>query len=130
MRVERELMRGAGPVAVLKLLEGEPKYGYELVEALARGSDGVLDMGQSTLYPLLYNLEARGLVRREPDPSDGRFTNAILTDEGFRTLADAAPGHVAHVRSLVIDVLSPEQLRRLGLVADRIMSRIDTSGIN
>jgi hypothetical protein len=61
---------------------------------------------------------------------DGRFTNAILTDEGFRTLADAAPGHVAHVRSLVIDVLSPEQLRRLGLVADRIMSRIDTSRIS
>jgi len=27
-------------------------------------------------------------------------------------------------------VLSPEQLRRLGLVADRIVSRIDTSEIN
>jgi hypothetical protein len=29
-----------------------------------------------------------------------------------------------------LGVLSPEQLRRLGLTADRIMSRIDTSGIN
>ena len=65
MRVERELMRGAGPVAVLKLLEGGAKYGYELVETLAKSSDGVLDMGQSTLYPLLYNLEARALVRAE-----------------------------------------------------------------
>jgi hypothetical protein len=37
---------------------------------------------------------------------------------------------VAHVRSLVIDVISPEQLRRLGLVADRITSRIDISQIN
>jgi hypothetical protein len=37
---------------------------------------------------------------------------------------------VAHVRSLVIDVLSPEQLRRMGLAADRITSRIDISGIN
>ena len=44
-------------------------------------------------------------MRREPDPADGRFTNAILTDQGFQTLAEAAPGHVAHVRSLVIDVL-------------------------
>jgi hypothetical protein len=34
------------------------------------------------------------------------------------------------VRSLVIDVLSPEQLRRLGLAADRITARIDTSAIN
>jgi len=84
----------------------------------------------SRLSHLVKRLEERGLVRREPDPTDGRFTNAILTDEGFRTLAEAAPGHVAHVRSLVVDVLSPEQLRRLGLTADRIMSRIDTSEIN
>ena len=41
----------------------------------------------------------------------------------------AAPGHVAHVRPLVIDVLSAEQLRRFGLAADRITSRIDTSAI-
>ena len=62
MRIERELMRGAGPVAVLKLLDSGEKYGYELVESLARQSRGVLDMGQSTLYPLLYNLEAKGLI--------------------------------------------------------------------
>lgn len=84
----------------------------------------------SRLSHLVKRLEGRGLVRREPDPADGRFTNCILTDEGFQRLADAAPGHVAHVRSLVIDVLSPEQLRRLGLSADRIMSHIDTSEIN
>ena len=69
-------------------------------------------------------------MRREPDPADGRFANAILTEKGFQTLAEAAPGHVAHVRSLVIDVMSSEQLRRLGIAADRIMSRIDTSGVN
>ncbi|MBL9001246.1 MAG: PadR family transcriptional regulator [Phycisphaerae bacterium] len=63
MRVERELMRGAGPVAVLKLLERGEMYGYELVTALAEKTSGVLDMGQSTLYPMLYNLEAQGLVR-------------------------------------------------------------------
>ena len=84
----------------------------------------------SRLSHLVTRLEARGLVRREADPADGRFTNAILTDKGLQTLAEAAPGHVAHVRSLVIDVLSPEQLRRLGQAADRIMSRIDTSEIN
>ena len=81
----------------------------------------------SRLSHLIKRLEERGLVRREPDPADGRFTNAILTEKGFRTLAEAAPGHVAHVRSLVIDVLSPEQLRRLGRDANRITSRIDTS---
>ena len=65
MRIESELMRGAGPVAVLQLLESRPMYGYELVEALAQRTDGVLAMGQSTLYPLLYNLEAKRLIRGE-----------------------------------------------------------------
>ena len=62
MRVERELMRGAGPFAVMKLLRRREMYGYELVEALSVQVDGVLGMGQSTLYPMLYNLQAKGYV--------------------------------------------------------------------
>ena len=37
-------------------------YGYELVEALERDSDGLLALGQSTVYPLLYNLESKGHI--------------------------------------------------------------------
>jgi len=91
---------------------------------------GVTNASLSRLSHLFKRLEARGLVRREPDPADGRFTCGILTEKGFEALAKAAPGHVAHVRSLVVDALSPEQLRRLGQAADRIVSRIDTSAIN
>ena len=90
----------------------------------------VTNASLSRLSHLFKRLERRGLARREPDPADGRFTNAILTENGFQALAEAAPGHVAHVRSLVIDVLSAEQLRRLGRDADRIMSRIDAAGIS
>ena len=90
----------------------------------------VTNASLSRLSHLVERLEKRGFVRREPDRTDGRFTNAILTEKGFRALDEAAPGHLAHVRSLVIDVLSPEQLRRLGRDAARIMSHIDTSGIN
>jgi DNA-binding MarR family transcriptional regulator len=90
----------------------------------------VTNASLSRLSRVVTRLEKRGLVRREIDATDGRFTKAILTEEGLRTLAEAAPAHVAHVRSLVIDVLSPEQLRRLGRDADRIMARIDTSRIN
>jgi DNA-binding MarR family transcriptional regulator len=90
----------------------------------------VTNASLSRLSHLFKRLEQRGLAHREPDPMDGRFTNAILTEQGLEALAEAAPAHVALVRSLVIDVLSPEQLRRLGRDADRIVSRIDTSGIH
>ncbi len=89
MRIERELMRGAGPAAVLKLLETGAKYGYELVEALEQRSSGVLAMGQSTLYPLLYNLESQGLVRSEwQDAASGRQRRYYsLTAKGKKRLA-------------------------------------------
>lgn len=88
MKLERELMRGAGPTAVLKLLSGGEKYGYELVEALAEKSGGVLGMGQSTLYPMLYNLEAKGLVKSRVDDSGPRPRRYYrLTKKGERKLA-------------------------------------------
>lgn len=90
MRVERELMRGAGPVAVLKLLERREMYGYELVDALSRKSDGVLAMGQSTLYPLLYNLEAKGLIEsfEKPSPEGRERRYYRLTGRGRTRLAE------------------------------------------
>ena len=89
MRIERELMRGAGPVAVLKLLERGEMYGYQLVEALSRRSNGVLSMGQSTLYPMLYNLEAKALIRsRQSQSPEGRPRRYYsLTAKGKKRLA-------------------------------------------
>ena len=124
-QLQRDSNLGMVEYQVLAMLSNSPERTMRM-SSLAEVTNASL----SRLSHLVKRLEGRGLVRREPDSADGRFTNAILTQKGFQTLAEAAPGHVAHVRSLVIDVLSPEQLRRLGLAADRIMSRIDTSEIN
>jgi len=127
--IDQQLQRDSGlrmvEYQVLAMLSENPERTVRM-SSLAEVTNASL----SRLSRLVQRLEERGMVRREPDPTDGRFTNAVLTEKGFRTLAEAAPGHVAHVRSLVIDVLSPEQLRRLGRDADRIMTRIDTSAIN
>jgi PadR family transcriptional regulator, regulatory protein PadR len=102
MRIERELMRGAGPAAVLKLLESGERYGYQLVELLARRTDGVLDMGQSTLYPLLYNLEAKGLIEGVwRSAESGRQRKYYrLTSKGRRRLAHDTAQWQALARAL------------------------------
>jgi len=89
MRIEKELMRGAGPAAVLMLLAGGEKYGYELVQLLDDQSGGVLAMGQSTLYPLLYNLQAKGLIASRMEEADnGRPRKYYrLTRKGSQQLA-------------------------------------------
>jgi DNA-binding PadR family transcriptional regulator len=82
VRVERELMTGVGPMAVLKLLEDREMYGYELVQALARESEGVLTMGEATLYPLLYNLETKKLIRGYvAGVPIGEETQVLLVDQ-------------------------------------------------
>jgi DNA-binding MarR family transcriptional regulator len=80
----------------------------------------------SRMSHLVKRLESRGYVRREADPTDGRFTNAILLPAGWTKLESAAPRHVAHVRLLVVDNLSHERLRRLGQDAERILQRINS----
>ena len=89
MRIERELMRGAGPVAVMQLLGRREMYGYEIADALAQRSDGTLDMGHSTLYPLLYNLERKGFITsREAESESGRFRRYYaLTPAGRKALS-------------------------------------------
>jgi PadR family transcriptional regulator PadR len=110
MRVERELMRGAGPVAVLKLLEGGPMYGYKLVEALDRRTTGVLAMGQSTLYPLLYNLEAQGfIVAQWRDGDTGRQRKYYaLTAAGKKRLAKDTEQWVLLGRAMAALGILPE----------------------
>jgi DNA-binding MarR family transcriptional regulator len=82
----------------------------------------------SRLSHLVKRLEARGLVRREADSTDGRFTNAIMTKTGYKLLVASAPGHVARVRSLVIDALSSAELRQLHNASERLLARLETSG--
>jgi len=88
----------------------------------------VTDASLSRLSHLIKRLEQRQLVRREPDPADGRYTNAILTPAGLRLLVASAPAHVAKVRELVIDALTPAQLRQLRAASERIIQRIEASG--
>ena len=70
-------------------------------------------------------LEKRGWVRRTPDPIDGRFTLAILTDEGWDKVVATAPGHVEAARTLVFDPLTKAQTRQLTEIGRRILRAVD-----
>jgi DNA-binding MarR family transcriptional regulator len=79
----------------------------------------------SRLSHLVTRLEKRGFIRRQPDPTNGRYTKAVLTDAGYEHLSAAAPGHVDTVRELVIDPLGDTDLNALQDIALRINARID-----
>ena len=60
--IERELKRGSIELAVLHVLSWGEAYGYEIVTKLVGQTNGALEITDGTLYPILYRLEAAGLV--------------------------------------------------------------------
>ncbi|MBC2878173.1 MULTISPECIES: MarR family winged helix-turn-helix transcriptional regulator [Streptomyces] len=51
-----------------------------------RGLAALLVCDASNVTGIVDRLEARGLVRREPDPSDRRVKNVVATEEGQETI--------------------------------------------
>jgi PadR family transcriptional regulator PadR len=70
MKFESQLLKGIAPVVVLEILSRGQMYGYELSQAIEQRSGEVLTLGKGTLYPLLYNLEARKLVKGKWEEAD------------------------------------------------------------
>ncbi|GAA3282905.1 MarR family transcriptional regulator [Dactylosporangium vinaceum] len=75
---------------------------------------------QQRLSKLMVRFERQGWVVRYPDPDNGRYTLATLTDTGLRKVEQSAPAHVERVRQLVFDPLSAAQQRHLGAALARI----------
>jgi DNA-binding MarR family transcriptional regulator len=123
--IDAQLQRDSGLSMIeymaMAMLSEAPGRTLRMSELAERTSSSL-----SRLSHLIKRLESRDYVRREADPADGRFTNAILLPAGLSKLEASAPSHVAYVRQLVIDNLSAERLRRLGQDADRIVARIDS----
>jgi PadR family transcriptional regulator PadR len=89
MRFESQLLKGIAPVVVLEILSRGPMYGYELSQAIEQRSGDILSLGKGTLYPLLYNLEAKKLVKGkwEKNRSSRKRRYYSITSKGEAELA-------------------------------------------
>ncbi|MCC9705322.1 MarR family transcriptional regulator [Streptomyces sp. MNU76] len=117
--LDAELQRDAGVshveyvvMAMLSQTEGRTLRMSDLA--------GYVGSSLSRLSHLVKRLEKSDWVRREPDPSDGRYTLAVLTDAGHAKLVASAPGHAAAVRRYVFDALTRAQQRQLRDIGRRI----------
>jgi DNA-binding MarR family transcriptional regulator len=119
--LDTQLQRDAGitnfDYLVLSGLSEAPSRTLRMSELAATANSSL-----SRLSHVVSRLEAKGWVRREPCPGDGRFINAVLTDEGWQKVVATAPGHVAAVRELLIDTLSPEEFEQLGAISAQVLA--------
>lgn len=104
---------------------------YEILVVLSESPDRQLRMSElaakvhqsrSRLTHSISRLEKAGIVERFSAKEDRRGVFARLTDFGFETLDDAAPGHVSAVRRILVDAVDPDDFRALGRVMKAILA--------
>lgn len=77
----------------------------------------------SRLSNVVKRFEQRGWVVRTPDPDDGRYTLAALTDLGLEVVVRAAPAHLRSVRQHVLGPLTAADRKALTRIAATLRVR-------
>ncbi len=126
------LLLQLGPAldAQLRHDAGISYFEYTVMSVLSEASDRTRRMSElaalangslSRLSQVVTRLEQKGWVRRFPDPTDGRYTLATLTDTGWEKVVETAPKHVNEVRRAVFDPLTKAQVHQLTNIGQRIL---------
>jgi PadR family transcriptional regulator, regulatory protein PadR len=86
---DREWKKGSAELLILSLLEQQARHGYDICKLIEARSGGTLSFHVTTLYPLLYRLETRGLVegRWVEKANQRRRRYYSLTAAGQKALA-------------------------------------------
>lgn len=128
MRLEGELARqlaedsglSYSDYVVLVALTDRPDGRMRLFELA-----GVLGWEKSRLSHHVARMEARGLVKKEKCDADRRGAFVVVTERGRNEIKVAAPGHVAAVRRLFVDRLTPGQLAAVAEAAAEVLAALD-----
>lgn len=90
-KYERQMKKGVFDMLVLKLLEQEAKYGYQLIYEMAEKSQNVFQLKEGTLYPILYRLEEEKFVVSQWSEPEGKQVQRKyykITEEGRKALQE------------------------------------------
>lgn len=90
-KYERQMKKGALDMLVLKLLSGEAKYGYQIIQELREKSGETFLLKDGTLYPILYRLEDDGLIAGKWSEAEGKQPARkyyVITDAGRSALSE------------------------------------------
>ena len=90
MTIDKTLLAGSTATLILKLLDGQDMYGYQIIEELARRSDNTFQLKAGTLYPLLHGLEKKGLLESYEQNADSARIRKYyhLTNKGKKHLKE------------------------------------------
>ena len=123
-RLQREGLVSLADYGVLITLVTEPSLRLRMSDLGARRM-----LTPSGITRVVIRLEEQGLVRREPDPADGRAAFAVLTREGLEALRRAQVVHHATVRELYVGHLSAPELTQLAQLFEKALPGVVSAAV-
>ncbi len=89
MKINKELLKGSTSVLILKMLEQQDMYGYEIIKEMLRKSGGVFEFKEGTLYPILHAMESDDLVSAYWEAKESRNRKYYrITPKGRKQLLE------------------------------------------
>jgi PadR family transcriptional regulator PadR len=100
---DASLKKGSAEMLILSLLEDRARHGYEIAKLIEDRSGGVLTFHAASLYPVLYRMEGRHLIRGRWVEKAGqrRRRHYSITRAGRRALAKRRTGWNTFIGALV-----------------------------
>lgn len=95
MKFERNsnFMTGVPELVILRLLQHQEMYGYDIVAAIRTHSGNVVNLAEGVVYPVLHRLERERALKSRSRTVNGRSRiYYTLTATGARRLSDLATG--------------------------------------
>ena len=88
-RLSKQTLDGNVEALLLAILESGPSYGYAIVKELNDRAEGILRLGEGTVYPVLHRMEAKKFIAAKWRLAEnGRQRKYYrLTPKGHKTLA-------------------------------------------
>ena len=84
-------MNGVPELLILRLLQQEEMYGYEIVQSISNRTGEVIAVGEGVVYPVLHGLEGDGALNSRRKTVNGRSRIYYsITPRGSRRLAALA----------------------------------------
>lgn len=90
MKVDKSLTSGSTTMLVLRLLENQSMYGYQMIEELENRSKNVFTLKAGTLYPILHSLEQQSMITSYEGVSEEGRTRKYyeITEKGKKLFAE------------------------------------------
>jgi len=109
LHVKADALRGHLDALLLAVLDGEPRHGYAIIEALQERSGGSLALPTGTVYPALRRLERAGYVESAWSTVGGRERRTYrLTTAGRKVLSDERSAWREFTDTISAVLLPPE----------------------